>query len=135
MMSTGRITSALSLRSRSASSQATFLRSEQVLKRSCASGWKTEKTVVSFTDIVISAICECYTSNLGKEVQERTSKNDTGNPTLFLRCRAGVDALENERLSFPGDSSASVSVLYHIKNMSYWFLLFKDSSSRISFSC
>jgi len=48
------LTSAFRRNEGSQSSQATFLRSEHVLKRSWASGWKTEKTVVSLTEMTIS---------------------------------------------------------------------------------
>jgi len=47
-------TSEFNLKEGSHSSQATFLRSEQVLNKSWASGWNTEKMVVSFTEICMS---------------------------------------------------------------------------------
>lgn len=47
-------TSGLSLHVGSDNSQATFFKSEQVLNKSSASGWNTESTVVSLTDITIS---------------------------------------------------------------------------------
>jgi len=51
-----RYTWSLRRRSGSHSSQATFFKSEQVLNRSWASGWKTENTVVSFTEMPRSEV-------------------------------------------------------------------------------
>lgn len=48
-------TSSFNLLAGSHNSQVTFFRSEHVLNRSWASGWKTENTVVSFTWMFISA--------------------------------------------------------------------------------
>jgi len=47
-------TSSFKRKDGSHNSQAIFLRSEQVLYKSCASGWKTAKIVVSLTEIFMS---------------------------------------------------------------------------------
>jgi len=81
------------------SSQATFFKSEQVLNKSWASGWKTEKTVVSLTEMPKSEMRPYQALKLYLLIYGRsTFQNDANNPSLFLRSGAVIYSLHDFRL-------------------------------------
>jgi len=94
-MQTRRALHASSSRRREGShnSHATFFKSEQVLNRSCASGWNTENTVVSLSDMIMS-LGRKFQAYDAPEMDEGTFKNDADYPQLLFRRRTVIDTLE-----------------------------------------
>jgi hypothetical protein len=66
-----------------------------VLKRSCASGWKTEKIVVSLADIIMSM--KLIFSDLQFKIMipvSCTFQYNAHNPPLLFGCGTIVDSLQ-----------------------------------------